>query len=721
MTKARLKTQAELEQERMEAARYALCNVVLNLEKLLLIYARQSSSKQYVSNIYSAIEQRDGLLERAYELGWTRDEQWILYVENQLAKKTHVSGSLRIDQRPGLQALTEVIIKGLASAVLVVSVDRITRDPDMITPVQFANICKEHGVLIITDDYIYDFNNPNRDDMGRFLNEAIAAKEFVRKQIKGKALRGRTRKANMGLVASGQTPIGLMLDGSALDKKGKPYKLVPSPHAERVDWLYGRFRALDANLAALFREVVKMTLRGEALFLDDDRIDPKSIHLDRTPNNNGWTIRSKAGLRYILSNPAYIGHLVFNGRIVKKNAHPAIVDADNWQYAFDHLADVDLDGQPIERPERTVRYTQEASVDSGALLTGTRDTGTATIGSINGASVYYNNAIRSYIIYQRLKSGVYYTETKVQSQILDTIVEERLLHWLKILDRSGADWITMDESVAYQTEPYTYLVTKPVKGSQTPSTAMDTVERIQSPQPKSTVEGDLELTIQDLAKVERRLRTSEDVMSDEDLRETYDKKARLLKRRAELERIIDQRARLAKKQEQAKEDIEVAHQKWHKWTLEKKRSFIGMVTESITLEKIANGWLRLTIVWSPVMGFIKSVDTSVRAVDVAYIWRRAGDAWSEEEEEIIRTHYPTATRYELLHLLPDRTWTSIMTKARLMEIARPHPKHENLNIPEDMSATDTQILSEFMLEPGKRVQWEHYHTYQQMTNEDIPS
>ena len=135
------------------------------------------------------MEQRDGLLEKASTLGWADDEQWVLYVENQLAKKTQVSGSLRIDQRPGLQALTDVIQSGKASAVLVVSVDRITRDEDLITPTQFANLCKEHHVLIITDDYIYDFNNPNRDDVGVFMTEAIAAKEYVRKQIKGKMLR----------------------------------------------------------------------------------------------------------------------------------------------------------------------------------------------------------------------------------------------------------------------------------------------------------------------------------------------------------------------------------------------------------------------------------------------------------------------------------------------------------------------------------------------------
>jgi hypothetical protein len=42
-------------------------------------------------------------------MGWKLPEQYILYVENQLAKKTYVSGKLRIDQRLGLQAIAEVI------------------------------------------------------------------------------------------------------------------------------------------------------------------------------------------------------------------------------------------------------------------------------------------------------------------------------------------------------------------------------------------------------------------------------------------------------------------------------------------------------------------------------------------------------------------------------------------------------------------------------------
>ena len=105
------------------------------------------------------------------------------------------------------------------------------------------------------------------------------------------------------------------------------------------------------------------------------------------------------------------------------------------------------------------------------------------------------------------------------------------------------------------------------------------------------------------------------------------KRKRVIKRRAELARAIDQQEKLAMKREQAKKDIETAGEKWHKWEIEERRQFIRMVTDAITLEEIASGWLRLVIVWSPLMGFLESVVSSMRAVDVAFIWRQAGGHW----------------------------------------------------------------------------------------------
>lgn len=692
---ARLKTREQLEQEQAEAVRYALGNVTLDTTKLLLIYARQSTSRQYVTNIYSAMEQRDGLLERARDMGWKLDEQWILYIENQLAKKTHVSGSLRIDQRPGLQALTEVIESGRASAVLVVDVDRITRDPDLITPTQFANLCKKYNVLIITDDYIFDFNNPTRDDMGKFMNAAIASKEYVRKQILGKMLKNRTRKANMGRVANGVAPVGLMLDQSTLDEKGKPYSLIPSPHADKVDWLYARFRSLGANLAALYREVVAMAVSGKPIFPDNPLIDASSMRLTKVPG--GWTVTSRTALKYILTNPMYAGHLVFNKRVVKFNAHPAIVDPENWNYAFMRLSGIDLDGNPIEHGEKSVRYAQKGNSNT-ALLSGTRDAGRLVIDSTNGAHVYYNRTNDVYWIRKTDARSVTGYIARIDARDLDSLVVERVLYWCRLHEQRC------------QCEDCEHA----------PHIAMGTIEQTKQPGVPTGIHADLALSNQELARVERALRTSQHVMDDATLTEHFASKARLIKRIAELEQLIDNEQRMAEKQAKAQKDIDSACDMWDKWTLDEKREFIRLVTESITLEEIASGWLRVVIVWSPLMGFVSPITSSTRAVDTGYKWRKGGDAWNEETLAMLRVHYPTASRQELIHMFPTRSWNAIANRAAIAKVQRAVDR-EVLDMPHDMSLSDFHVIKEFAVEAGKHIQWTHEYREGGSSNHDYLS
>jgi len=588
-----MRSKGEIEQENKPYI------VTLDTSKLLLIYARQSSSRQFVHNIYSAMEQRDGLIERAHELGWIRDDQYILYVENQLGKKTQISGSLRIDQRPGLKALTEVIESGRASAVLIVSVDRLTRDEDLITPTQFANLCKQNHVVIIAteDEYTYDFNNPNSNDIGKFMEAAIAAKEYIRKQIKGKALKGRTRKVAMGRVGNGTAPIGLQLDDTR-------NKLVPSVHRYKVNDLYKRYCDLNANLNVLYREIVNMAQRGEPLFYPDPSIDEKTIYASKMLDSNGdligWTIKSRTALKHLLSNPMYAGHLSWNGKITKYNAHEAIVDTDLWQYAFEHISKYDLENNPIERPviatkrnkagqivatvTRTARYIQKNSQDNNALLSGTRDNGRPVIDGINGSHVYVQPANSKTIIVYTLRDLHKHTTdgyvTSVTANILDRIVSDRILLFVR------------------------------VSGKRAQQTAYDATSKIKPLSATSATDGDLALTVKELASVQRALKF-QDSMTDERLAESLASEKRLIKRKAELENAKTNEERIASQRAQARQDLERGQDKWPQWDLEKRRSFIRMVTDTITLEKLDDNTLKVTIVWSPLVGYLNAADIGI--------------------------------------------------------------------------------------------------------------
>lgn len=664
-------------------------NYQLPTDRRALLYVRQSNIKQVRDNIYSGLQQTEDMIDRAIALGWGR-EQCTIFIENNMTrdgKIRGVSGTIPIEDRPGISTVIEHIKRG-AGAILGVDVSRLTRDVDLVDAANLAQTCKRYNAVIVTSEHVYDFRRDG--ELDQFMSEAKEAANYIKNQVgsreypNGKLYRGRSKKAERGKLVVPVAPVGLMVDESRENLK-------PSPHAERVNWLFGRFRALGANLAGLQREIVAMTNRGEPLFPDNDEIDPKGMFLQRI--EEGWTIGSLLGLRRILTNPAYQGHLVYAGRIIRRNAFPAIVDADDWHYAERHLSDVDLDGNPIQRENKSVQYEQRGYTNR-ALLAGVRDNGRLVIDSVNGAHVYANAALGTYIIRKLDAFSVTGFIAAVSIKELDRQVEERLLHWCRLSERARE----------YQ------------NCEQVPHLAMGAVE--QQVQPISTVEEDtLAQARQELARVQRALATSQDVMDDTTLKEHFASKARLVARIAKLEQAQKDADRRKRQQEQAKRDIGQANDKWATWSLEERHAFVRLVTDSIILEELANGWLRLTVVWSPLMGFLSLPTSNTRVVDTLYLWRPSGSTWSEDEKAILREYYSTATVDSLLHMLPTRSWLALKGKANKSGIYREAPIVPS-SIPENVSLSDLRVVKEFAIQPGKRVQWQHQFIEIQITNGD---
>ena len=226
------------------------------------------------------------MIERAIALEWKR-EQCTIFIENNMTRDGRirgVSGTIPIENRPGLKTVMEYIKRG-AGAILCVDVSRLTRDADLVDATQLAQTCKRYHAVIVTSEHVFDFRKDGEHDL--FMSEAKEAANFLKKQIgsreypNGKLYRGRTKKAQQGKLVVPIAPVGLRVGKDRVN-------LEASPHAGRVNWLYARFRALDADLAGLFREVVAMTNRGEPLFPDHEDIDPSTVFLKRI--ENGWTV-----------------------------------------------------------------------------------------------------------------------------------------------------------------------------------------------------------------------------------------------------------------------------------------------------------------------------------------------------------------------------------------------------------------------------------------------
>ena len=479
-----------------------------------------------------------------------------------------------------------VSVKLGAGAILCDDISRLTRDADLVDATTLAKVCKEHDCEIITNDRRYNFKR--QADFDAYIAEAQAAAAFLELHIRGKMLKNRTRKAEQGKVANGVAPIGLMLDETGDN-------LTPSPHSTGVAYLYKRYAELECSLNAVLRVTNAMAKQGKPLFPVHDDINPRTIFLSKVWRDGivdgtllGWTVGSRAGLTDILTNPHYLGHLVFNGSIVKRNTHPAIVNADLWHFCFEHLATKDLEHRPIERAIKTVRYSYPESQQT-ALLAGTRHDGRAVIDGIDGMHVYLQLPENTYVLRSsrgNLSTGGYETSIKVVD--LDRLIEGRLLTLLNL---------SQSPSFANRDNYSIHGVSNPKWHEEMVDFEQATQERTTTTTPDDT----LETLDAQIALAQQDLDYSKHVMDVKTRTGLYEKIARLSQRRDKLEQAQEQKARTQQRLEQAKKDAEYASERWAKWDLEQRRTFIHVATEYITLEEIAPGWLKICVQWSDVI------------------------------------------------------------------------------------------------------------------------
>ncbi len=616
-----------------------LSRLTLSTDKPLIIYARQSTKDQYIKHKESAMQQTKDLMALGAEYGWS-ESNIILYIENKQKDGTikNASGTLRIDERPGLSAVTQRIETGKIAAIMVSDVSRLFRHEDMIQPAIFADLCKKKGVIIITQSHIFDFNKPEREDLKRFLNEAQEAAAYIRKHIKGVMLKNRDRKATRGEYMGHAVPAGLIPD-----ETGK--HLLPLPeHAPVVNQLFKRFRQLGADFAALRREVV-----GKPIFpnLPEGKYKHR-ICLTKVPA--GWTIKSWDGLLYLLTNVAYIGHVYYRGRIVKKNAHPAIVDEEDFWFAFYHLSDFDIDGTPIERPKRTVRYAQMVYEPVNALLAGVRYNDQPVLASPNGQTIYVHRMTTrgypAYVISNPKKLDVDDTIAIIGVSTLDAVFEQKLLEYLEYASKvTSFDDSQINEAYAYMLKQLDEI--KVQRGVQHEATTEETIEKVKAK----------------IAHIRHRLDVVGETMDDEDLRENYGMLKNLRATLTDLDKKKAEVRRVEQELLSIKQDIKTASEAWHSFTLQQKQKFTRLVTKSIVLDRIGTSWFTLVINWQPFM--------RISQEDVAYIWQKDNGArrhWTEEEDALLRSLYPAASVEQLKEAFPDRSLGGIARHAKRLKI-----------------------------------------------------
>ncbi len=699
----RFKTQEEIQEERK--SKHSFGRTAFPTHKKLLIYARQSDGKGATNNKESYAQQTEELLAQALEYGW-KQEDIIIFVENEYdrygqksEKPRDASGNLSIDERAALKLITQTIECGDVGAVMMWAVDRLTRDEDVIDGPVFAKLCRDYHVLLITRDDMFDFNN-RKEDVDRFVSLAVEAKNYRLKHVFGRMLPARDRVAMRGEYCGHAVPTGLMLDDERKFYVANP---VWSPIMKR---LFKRFRELDADLTTLRREIYGKPIFPELPSEIQERVG--QIHL--THVLGGYTIKSREGLKSMLTNAVYIGHAVYDGRIVKRNVHTAIVDEQDFFFALYALADTDLEGNIIERPQKAVRYEQCASIErTDALLAGTRKNGKTVLTS-PGKIVYVAQrtaAAREAGYMLRDKHSIACNDFTINVSILDTLIEERVI-WHVRPTLGSMLWSRVRGDVPKDTPVFVpdvhELVT--IRGA-----IQDNFQAVQEQEKTkfTTVDNTIDELQRGIARLEREYNVTFDMMTDQEIRENRAAKARLVKRLDDVQKKQEreEQEREARQETAALLHSGTLHAQWNAMSIERKHELIRLVTEDIILEKVADNWLKLTIIWHKSMS--KDAQSTHTIVDTAYILRRTASSieWTDAENQIMRDLYETAPRMDILERLPHRTWDSMYDQAEVLGLSR-KPQRSGTAIPSYMSLEDVAFIQKQGVPldtPTKKVWW----------------
>lgn len=567
----------------------------------------------------------------AISCGWP--ENMIILDDRDLG----VSGQELMENRVTFKEMLRRIAAGGIKAVVVVNVDRLFRDKWGAESGKFMEICHTYGVIIVTPDFVYDFRISWHID--RFKRRCEEAWNYLEYHIYGRVLPAKDRRGYGGYWTGHAVPMGYLVDiqekiGSSFNPRYHRY-VVYEPHAAVIRWIFRRFKELHGNVNLLLTKIRK---KG-CLFPDfDETVDPDVLHCaynQRSKVEGGYTIVSREGLRSILTNRTYIGQWEYQGKVMELNIEnypPAIVDLDDFTYAYNRLSKTKLDGTPNESAialgekyarkhfaDRPAILKEVISAADPGIIIYTRDRETA-----NGVQSYYfflpidpkHSQYKNTMTYTIIASG------------LDAVVLERLREHMQEPEAeiTYQDFTEVEDEVVNEVSETLKDIERDIAATKALIARIKAqVEsgKLTDPDLAEAANNSYMAAKQDLERLEQRKADTNKIANEDAERKTYKE--------------------LMQQVEDLWEDTEIIRPEDHP-------RLVYLFVKSVILDPISPGFFTATIEWKdPAWG----IDCGV-----CYRGMSHNLHWTEEEKAILQEHL-LASRKELLELLPRRSYQSI--------------------------------------------------------------
>lgn len=628
----------------------------LRTNRPVSIYARRSDPYARDKNkdrSQSREMQTDDMKKWAVKQGWTTDLIHPYFADLGL------SGTLRPDQRPDMLRLFDDLDSGKFDngTIVCFQENRLFRDETHIYYNQLIEKMLLHNVVLIVLSprlYIYDMRDDH--DKDRLREKLKEAAEFIPRQVKGWLLPARERAAQeYGEWAGlGDINIGFIIDydeNSPTYKKRIPYK----PHADIVKTeIFEALAKAGGDITVLYERIK----REPIIFpFFESWVDRRVVNKFNqwTQCERGYVLVNKQTLMSIVLNPVYIGYQMINGAIRRDSngnlitSHEAIVNREIFFIGFYRYSKFDLDGTPIEgRTKRKYYYRGEENNDFGLLKFRARWSAgpirTAATGEYTEGGEPTNKAV--YVLYDEEKKSDTKTEIEEYAWIpcdeIDELIVARMFEHVRQYLRT-ANTTAYEREIKKQREERRKTITQ-IEQSITAN------ENEQARLTQSL--GKVKEVTQDPARQEHlQMLILDQVNVLEDARQGL---------------LVD----LAIQKQAQEDDIgsldeELAdlEELWSKFNFRKRQSYINFLIKDVVIDVVSTHWISIQVSWLH----------DVWGIEEMYHYRERGshNKWTDEEDAIIRQHYPTMPKLELMELLPLRVWDAIIKRAKTLGVSRP--------------------------------------------------
>ena len=613
--------------------------------------------------------------------GWVDDGENIIMDTRDLG----LSGQLKMEERPAFIDMLRRIADGTIKVVIAAQVDRLFRDRWGAEYSKFMEICYTYGVKLVTPnpwrtgiDFVYDFSIPWHVD--KFRRKCEEAWSYLENHVYGRMLAAQDELWSTGYWSGGNLPMGYIVDRrEKVDGQKNPnYRkyVIYEPHAEIICWLFERYRQLLGNLNLLLKEILQRPFLFPAFNqnIEEEIINKFSQYtkvLDEEGNIKGYTINSEGGLRSVLSNPAYVGYWVYRGAVIKNENHNPIVEYGPFIYAYNRLSPTNLDGTTNEELlEIRKQYAKKYYADRPAFLKNHLASADpqykiyscnypllvkGTQGREKRVETFYG-----FFIYTTPWER-YHSKYMITTRDVDNIFLERFIQMLQTTDDFSNFLDHEDEEFKEQ-------------------------RRL-----KLDIQRDINAAEASMLKIKQDIKSGR--IKNPDLLEAMDEQYTALQKDVERLRERYQKVTADKSQAQQRRTYRQLMQElgkaWEQVILpEEIPLMIDVFVRGVVLEPLSPHFYKMFIHWhDPEWGTDEGL---------CYRDGNASIRWTEEEDEVLKRHYPTTPREKLMGMLPTRNIRAMCTRAHKYNLKRVIYEQEP-EIPTSFCLQDWQIMQQWGL------------------------